>query len=179
MNINELVDVVDENETVTATAVKADVYTKGLSNRIVHIFVVNPEDESLFIQKRSPHVNYLPKFYCTSAGGHVGTKESYDAAAARELEEEIGLTSKLELIEKFVYKCPVNIPTDRFISLYVCYANANIYFNDGEVADGSFMSIKDLDELIKKDENIHPQLTACVDVYKKYLKRGLGSNKQT
>ncbi len=162
----ELVDVVNEFDEVIGTADKFDVYKKGLSNRIVHVFVVHPETGDIFIQKRGPLLRYLPDFYCTSAGGHVGAGESYEAAAGRELEEELGLTGELQLVEKFIYTCPeTNPPTKRFISLYIHYAKDEISYSDGEVADGFFAPIEELVDLIKKGDKIHPQLPACFDRY--------------
>lgn len=155
----EIVDVVDNNDLVIATALKTDVYSLGLSNRIVHVFVINPTDGSIYIQKRSATVNYLPNYYCTSAGGHVGAGEEYEDAARRELLEEIGLSTDLKFVEKIIFNCAqTNPPTPRFLSIFVTYANEGISFHDGEVADGAFLLPKQIEELFKKNIAIHPQL---------------------
>lgn len=170
MNTKELVDVVDENDEVIGTADKMAVYEDGLSNRIVHVFVIHPESGEIFIQRRSATVGYLPNFYCTSAGGHVGSKESYQVAASRELEEELGLNGDLHFVEKFIYNCPdTDPPTKRFVSLYVHYAKDGITYKDGEVADGFFVSSDQLKKMIVEGTNIHPQLPPCFNSYLKSL----------
>ena len=115
-------------------------------------------------------MNYLPNYLCTSAGGHVSSGEEYEAAAKRELFEEIGLEHDLELINKFIYMCPGTTPsTPRFISLYVAYASDGFTFNDREVADGFFMDPEELQTVIERNENIHPQLGPCLEEYWRYL----------
>jgi isopentenyldiphosphate isomerase len=138
----EMVDIVDDNDEVIGNTFKQEVYLKGLSNRIVHVFVVHPDSGEIFIQKRSASIRYLPNFYCTSAGGHVSSGEEYKAAAARELEEELGLTGDIQLVEKFIYNCPENTPTKRFICLYAHYAKDGISYSDGEVSDGFLSQLR-------------------------------------
>jgi len=169
-NHEEVLDVVDLSDQVIGTASKIDVYKKGLSNRIVHIFLINSSTKKIFIQKRGDDVRYLPGYYCTSAGGHVGSGEDYQQAAERELVEEIGIKEPITLVDKFIYQCPETNPaTPRFISLYICNSEDGVVFNDGEVKDGSYLSIFEIDEIINKGEKIHPQLPPCVEALKQYL----------
>lgn len=165
----EMVDVVDRSDNVIGESPKKDVYKKGLSNRIVHIFVINPDSGEIFIQKRGAGVRYLPNYYCTSAGGHVKSGESYEIAARREMKEEIGLHVKLHFVEKFIYDCPETNPsTPRFISLYIAYANQGFTLSKNEVLDGFFVTPKELERILKdKDGKLHPQLLSCYEVYSK------------
>ncbi len=163
----EIVDVVDCNGVVVGTAHKPDVYTDGLSNRIVHIFVIDPASGSIFLQKRGAKVVYLPNHYCTSAGGHVSSGEEYDVAARRELEEEIGLRTELHHVEKFIYTCNQSgAPTARFISLYVTYANKGFELSEEEVSEGYFVSLPEFEEILNKGKNLHPQLEPCWEVFR-------------
>lgn len=165
---DELVDVVDKNDRVVGNALKTDVYRNGLSNRIVHVFVVDPESGSIFIQKRGESVRYLPGYYCTSAGGHVGSGEDYDVAAKREMKEEIGIDADIQFIEKFVYDCPETNPaTPRFISLYIAYVNKGFKLSKDEVSEGFFITVSELEEILEKDICAHPQLAPCYEVYRR------------
>lgn len=164
----EMVDIVDKNDNIIGTTLKTDVYKKGLSNRIVHVFVIHPDSGAIFIQKRSATVRYLPNHYCTSAGGHVRSGENYDTAALREMEEEIGLSTGLHFIEKFIYNCPETSPaTPRFISLYVTYATRGFNLAKEEVSEGFFITTKEFEKILDKDNNLHPQLSPCYEVYRK------------
>lgn len=163
-----MVDVVDKNDKVIGTAPKTDVYKKGLSNRIVHIFVINPDLGEIFIQKRGATVRYLPNHYCTSAGGHVMAGEDYSNAAQREMKEEIGLDVDLRLVDKFIYDCPETNPsTPRFISLYIAFANHGFKLSKDEVSEGFFVTPKEFERILyNKDSKLHPQLAPCYKVYR-------------
>jgi len=166
-NEEEIVDVVDENDIVIGTALKPDVYTQGLSNRIVHVFVIHPENGSIYLVKRGVSVSYLPNHYCTSAGGHVSAGEDYNTAAQRELQEEIGLETELHHIKKFVYECPqLDPPTTRFISLYATYASGGFNLSEAEVAEGFFATVGEVEAILSTNESIHPQLVACWEALK-------------
>ncbi|MGQ0633554.1 MAG: NUDIX hydrolase [Planctomycetaceae bacterium] len=97
----EIFDVVDEADRVIGQAPRSVVHQQKLRHRAVHIFVFNPHGE-LLLQLRSATKDEYPLCYTSSASGHLGTGESYDQAAPRELEEELGLTGcALERLYKF------------------------------------------------------------------------------
>ncbi|MGB9577424.1 MAG: NUDIX hydrolase [Candidatus Norongarragalinales archaeon] len=124
----------------------------------MHVFLVNPHDKSVYIQKRSETKSYLPGFYCTSAGGHVQTGESYEQAAARELNEELGLQLPLRKIHETNF---VLDNQNRFIHVFAAFSSETPRFADGEVAGGSFMSFDEAMALVAAGEKIHPQLDLC------------------
>lgn len=86
----EWFDVVDEVDTVVSRATRREVHARGLRHRAVHVLVFNRAGE-LFLQKRSLNKDTAPGAWDSSASGHVGGGEAYDACAVRELREEIGL----------------------------------------------------------------------------------------
>lgn len=98
----EILDVVDEDNVVVGNTPKAEVYTKLLNHRIVHVLVFNTAGEML-LQLRSKNKSFMPGYWVTSAGGHVGSGETYEVAALRELQEELGVTGKLEFLYSDVY----------------------------------------------------------------------------
>lgn len=61
-----------------------------LIHRSVHILVLHP-DGRLLLQKRSLRKDTQPGKWDTSVGGHVGFGQSYEEAARRESEEELGM----------------------------------------------------------------------------------------
>jgi len=93
----EIFDVVDERDQVVRTATRHAVHTGKLLHRAVHIFVFNREGE-LFLQRRSRWKDMHPLKWDSSAAGHVNSGQNYDETAPRELEEELGVKSSVELI---------------------------------------------------------------------------------
>ena len=75
---------------VIGHATRREVHARHLRHRAVHVFLFNPQGR-LFIQKRAAGKDTFPLCYDSSASGHVDRGESYEACAARELEEELGL----------------------------------------------------------------------------------------
>jgi isopentenyldiphosphate isomerase len=62
----------------------------AMIHRSVHVLVVHP-DGRILLQKRSMRKDTQPGKWDTSVGGHVGFGQSYEEAARREAEEELGL----------------------------------------------------------------------------------------
>jgi isopentenyl-diphosphate delta-isomerase type 1 len=89
-NSDEFFDLVDEHDRVTGRAARRDVHAHGWRHRAVHVFVFNHAGQ-VFLQKRSMTKDMSPGLWDSSCSGHVDAGEDYDAAAWRELDEELGL----------------------------------------------------------------------------------------
>lgn len=87
---DEYFDVVNERDEPVSRALRSEVHAKGLWHRAVHILVFNREGK-VFLQKRSMRKDMSPGLWDSSCSGHVDAGETYDAAAVRELGEELGL----------------------------------------------------------------------------------------
>ncbi len=96
----EIFDVVDEQDQVVGQAPRSVVHAQKLLHRAVHIFVFNSRGE-LLLQMRSALKDEYPLCYTSSASGHLSAGETYEAAAPRELQEELGLSEPLEWLAKF------------------------------------------------------------------------------
>jgi len=166
----ELLDIINENDFVIGRASREEVYNQKLKHRIVHVFVINPNDKTIYLQKRSNRVSYLPEHYCTSAGGHVLSGESYESAASRELKEELGIESNLVKIadSEFVLE-----GHSRKVRLFAVFYEGNFNFSDGEVESGKFYGPSEARALIERGEKIHPQLEFCFKLLEAYFLNGL------
>lgn len=87
---DELFDVVDQQDRVVRQAPRREVHAHGWLHRAVHVLVFNRAGE-VFLQKRSMWKDLSPGLWDSSCSGHLDAGEGYDAAAWRELQEEIGL----------------------------------------------------------------------------------------
>ncbi|TJZ43514.1 NUDIX domain-containing protein [Streptomyces piniterrae] len=107
LNADELLDVVDENDEVLGQAPRAESYARRLRTRCAFILVRDAEDR-IFVHRRTPRKLVFPAHYDMFVGGVVGAGESYDEAALREAEEELGVTglARPEPLFKFLYETP-------------------------------------------------------------------------
>jgi isopentenyldiphosphate isomerase len=88
---DESFDIVDARDLVIGQATRGEVHANGLWHRAVHVLVFNAAG-NVFLQKRSLAKDSSPGCWDSSCSGHLDAGESYDAAAVRELQEEIGLS---------------------------------------------------------------------------------------
>ncbi len=126
--------VVDSEDRVIGDAPRSTVHGDNLLHRAVHILLFNDAGE-LFLQKRSRRKDRHPGVWDSSAAGHVDAGEDYDDAAARELQEELGVTAALER----VVKLPASSRTGReFIWLYRGRHNGPFELARSEIELGRF-----------------------------------------
>ena len=86
----EWFDVVNERDEVIRRATRREVHATGLWHRAVHVLVFDAAGR-VFLQKRSMLKDLSPGLWDSSCSGHRDAGEDYDAAAVRELAEEIGV----------------------------------------------------------------------------------------
>ncbi|MBC2903368.1 NUDIX domain-containing protein [Streptomyces cupreus] len=102
---DEILDIVDENDQVIGEAPRGRVYAEGLRHRCVFI-QARDADGRLFVHRRTPTKLVFPSLYDMFVGGVVGAGESYEEAALREAEEELGVSGLPEpgFLFKFLYE---------------------------------------------------------------------------
>jgi isopentenyldiphosphate isomerase len=88
---DEILDVVDENDEVVGQAPRGEAYARGLRHRCAFVLVRDAEDR-IFVHRRTATKMLFPSLYDMFVGGVVGAGESYDEAALREAEEELGVS---------------------------------------------------------------------------------------
>ena len=126
--------VVDWEDRVIGDAPRSTVHGDNLLHRAVHILLFNDAGE-LFLQKRSRLKDRHPCVWDSSAAGHVDAGEDYDVAAARELQEELGVTAAL----KRIVKLPASERTGmEFIWLYRGRHNGPFQLARNEIELGRF-----------------------------------------
>jgi isopentenyldiphosphate isomerase len=86
----EIFDIVNERDEVIGRLPRSQVHREGRRHRAIHVLVFNARG-GIFLQKRSMTKDTFPGAWDSSASGHVDSGEDYDACAARELREELGL----------------------------------------------------------------------------------------
>jgi isopentenyl-diphosphate Delta-isomerase len=160
----EIFDVCDEHDTVIGQLPRSAVHARKLLHRAVHVFVFNSRGE-LLLQLRSAEKDEHPLAYTSSASGHLGAGETYDEAAPRELEEELGLTGcVLERLHKF----PAGPETSlEHTVLYRTVSDTPISIDPREILAATFHS---LDEITAMRAREPAKFTPCfVTLFKWYL----------
>ncbi|MET9393853.1 NUDIX domain-containing protein [Streptomyces sp. NPDC006624] len=101
---DEILDIVDDNDRVIGRSPRGEVYARGLRHRCVFVEARDAEGR-IFVHRRTPGKLVFPSLYDMFVGGVVGAGESYDAAALREAEEELGVTGlpRPRFLFKFLY----------------------------------------------------------------------------
>ncbi len=91
---------VDKDDRAIGSGTEDNAIAQGIVHRVVRVFV-RDIDGNILLQKRGPNVD-IPNKWDQSAAGHVDAGEEYNAAARRELEEEVGITGKtLRMIDHY------------------------------------------------------------------------------
>ncbi|MBA3273795.1 MAG: ribosomal RNA small subunit methyltransferase A [Chthoniobacterales bacterium] len=130
--------VVDTEDHIIGDAPRGEVHANNLLHRAVHILLFNNSGE-LFLQKRSRLKDRHPGVWDSSAAGHVDAGEEYDAAAERELQEELGVATALHR----VVKLPASERTgSEFIWLYQGRHEGPFQLARSEIETGAFFPPK-------------------------------------
>jgi len=138
----EIFDVVNDRDEVIGRAPRNEVHRRGLMHRATHVLVFNSRGE-IFLQKRSLRKDRQPGLWDSSASGHVDSGETYDACAARELREEIGL--KLSEPLEPCFKLPASAETDQeHVWVYRCRAEGPFELNAEEIERGGWFTAEEL-----------------------------------
>ncbi|MFM9367877.1 NUDIX hydrolase [Streptomyces sp. Da 82-17] len=105
MSADEILDIVDEQDRVVGTAPRGVAYAEGLRHRCVFV-LARDADGRVFVHRRTPTKLVFPSLYDMFVGGVVGAGESYDTAALREAEEELGVFGLPQPVPlfKFLYE---------------------------------------------------------------------------
>ena len=162
----EILEIVNKDNQVTGRAPRSQIHTQQLMHRAVHIFLFNSREE-LFLQKRSAQKDEFPGYYDSSAAGHVDPQESYADAAARELEEELGITAALKKIAE--------IPACRdngweFSVFYAAVSDDPVRINCAEIAEGDFYPVGAIADWMLRDGGLFtPAFKTLFELYRQSL----------
>ncbi|MGP4001455.1 NUDIX hydrolase [Streptomyces sp. 8N706] len=104
---DELLDIVDEQDRVVGQARRGDAMARGLRHRCVFV-LARDTDGRIFVHRRTPEKIVFPSLYDMFVGGVVGAGESYEDAALREAEEELGVSGLPRPVPlfRFLYGTP-------------------------------------------------------------------------
>jgi 8-oxo-dGTP pyrophosphatase MutT (NUDIX family) len=144
----ELVLIVDEEYRPAGSAPRREMRRRRLIHRAAYVLVFNSRAE-LFVQRRTKTKDVYPGFYDVAAGGVVLAGETYDACAARELEEELGIRgAPLAPLFELFYEDEVN---RIWGSAYACTWDGAVILQTEEVDWGAFLPLPDVLGLMERE----------------------------
>lgn len=87
------------------TVERREAHAKGICHRVIHLWIVNAQNQLLF-QQRSADKDAGANLWYVSVGGHIESGEAIEATLIRETKEELGLdisgfTDKIDYLFTF------------------------------------------------------------------------------
>jgi len=138
----EIVTIINLADEVVANLPRQHVKRVGHTYRVTYILVFNHAGEVL-VQKRTDIKDWCPGRYDLAAGGIIQYDEPYDLSAARELEEELGITPPLRYEFQLFYDDIVApIKNRNWGRVYSCVHEGPFRLQPEEVASVAFMPVE-------------------------------------
>ena len=150
---DELVDVVDEHDRVIDTVPRREIRERNLLHRCTYV-LVRGSDGRFLVHRRTDTKDVYPGAYDVFAGGVLASGETYDACAARELEEELGIADvPLERLFTHRYSGPSG---EAWGAVYEVTWDGPVVHQPSEVAWSGRVTLEHLDRMLATE-------TFCLD----------------
>ena len=137
----EIVSIIDSSDAVIGALPRAQMRRRGAIYRVNYILVFNAAGEIL-VQRRTDGKDQYPGLLDLAAGGVVRTGESYELSAARELEEELGVSPPLTTCFDLWFEDATGAPAKRnWGRVFSCTHEGPFSLQASEVVSVEFMSV--------------------------------------
>lgn len=148
----------DRNLLVGKTICRDTFSTDDDYHLVVHILVLNEEDQSVLFMRRSPNKESFPQYFEATAGGSALQGENSDQAILRELREETGLTlSKIKLYYQTT-EDEHQMHLDKFIG-WTRQDKERVSYQEGETVDHVWVKPENLQTFLEKEKIVPSQVT--------------------
>ncbi len=147
-----IIDWVDENDEVVGPISRKNIFRENASFRTSHIFIFNPKDE-LLMQKLASTRERYPGRWGSSVAGYVLSGETYEQAALRKVNDELGINAQslsLELVGKTAME---DDGRKKFISLYKGVYGGELKPNTEQMDEAKYFDLKEIAEMRQENED--------------------------
>ncbi|AXI59565.1 MULTISPECIES: NUDIX hydrolase [Pseudomonas] len=154
---------VDEQDNLLGSLVRSDLRERGLIGRGTYIMLFNSAGE-LCVHRRTLSKAIYPGYWDVAAGGMVQANETYAESAARELEEELGVSGvELTAHDHFYFEDPGN---RLWCSAFSAVWDGPLILQPEEVLEARFIPV---DQVMLEIEQ-KPYCPDSLAALKRYLK---------
>ena len=152
--MTEFVVLVDQDDQKLGLMEKQQAHVAGLLHRAFSVFVFNSKGE-LMIQQRAASKYHSPTLWTNTCCRHPRDNETYEEAAHRRLQEEMGFDCELEYKFNFIYKAHLenNLIEHELDHVFIGTFDEDPKLNPEEVMAYRWVELDDL----KKDMEKNPQ----------------------
>jgi 8-oxo-dGTP pyrophosphatase MutT (NUDIX family) len=158
----EWVDLVDLQNRAIGKATRREVRSLNLLHRGVGILCRNSSGQ-VYVHRRTETKDVFPGLYDMFVGGVVASGESYDAAAKREILEELGIAGPApDCLFDHLYQGPKN---RSWIRVYRVLWDGPIVHQTEEVAWGAWLPESALEAWVRE----HPIVPDGLEIFERYL----------
>lgn len=159
--MNELLILVDENDTPIGAKEKMAVHKEGLLHRAFSVFIFNTQHQ-LLLQQRSDNKYHSPGVWTNTCCSHPAYNEELQTAINRRLEEEMGMTCKTKFAFSFIYKVTFEngLTEHEYDHVYFGITDKTPIPNKTEVSNWKYMNLS----VLRNDIEQHP------DNYSEWMK---------
>ncbi|HZH72625.1 MAG TPA: isopentenyl-diphosphate Delta-isomerase [Mariniphaga sp.] len=151
---NQLVILVDANNTETGTMEKLEAHRQGKLHRAISVFICNTKGEWL-LQRRALDKYHTAGLWSNTCCSHPYPGESSKDAATRRLKEEMGITTKLTELFGFLYKASLEneITEHEYDEVFFGITNDLPNINRNEVMDWRYITFHQLEQELEQDKD--------------------------
>jgi len=139
----EIFDIVDEDDQVVGQAPRSRVHAGWMRHRAIHVLVSDPAGR-VYLQKRALTKDNHPGVWDSSCSGHVGQGETYDAAAVRELAEELGIAADPPPREILAIRASEESGNE-FLRVFTCSHAGPVHPDPVEISEGCWLAPDEID----------------------------------
>lgn len=147
---DELLDIVDKNDTVIGQKHRSAVYAENLSNfRVVNAFIQNDKGE-LWIPRRSKNKRLWPLYLDASMGGHVAAGETYEEAFKRETMEELRIDISSVSHKEIAVLTPSQHNVSAFMKVFLLQKNEPPNYNPDDFIEAFWLKPQEIISRLEK-----------------------------
>lgn len=154
---------VDEQDNLLGALVRSDLRERGLIGRGTYIMLFNSAGE-LCVHRRTLSKAIYPGYWDVAAGGMVQANETYAESAARELEEELGVSGvELTAHDHFYFEDTGN---RLWCSAFSTVWDGPLILQPEEVLEARFIPV----DQVMREIKLKPYCPDSLAALKRYLK---------
>ena len=176
----EIFDLVDDNDQVIGRATRNEAHgNPKLLHRVVHVLVFDSLGR-LYLQKRADDKDVQPGKWDSSVGGHVDAGEDREAAALRELSEELGIPGRgvpeagvssppLQFLHRYRHG---NDFESELVTTWITRWDGPIHLQESEISEGRFWDLEEIDLLVERVDIPGPFTPNFLDELRRWREGG-------